>query len=134
MKKIAVILVALVAVFAVSCKKSPVQEIIDYYTELLPKIENADSQEALESINKEAEAFMTAHVEALQADVTADEQKKLEDVLTKASEATKAAYERLGIALPGSEGEEVASEEGDETAAEDEAAPAEEEAAPSESE
>ncbi len=132
MKKLTVVLVALVAVFTISCKKSPVQEIIDYYTDLTAKIENVDSKEAFDKLNAEAEEFMASHAEALQADVTEAESQELEDVMKKCNEVAQAVADKLGInpeSEEATEGEEVAEPaEGEEPAegAEAEEQPAEE--------
>ena len=65
MKKLSVILVALVAIFAVSCKKSDsVQKMVDTISSFTEKLQKVDSEEAFENLQKE----MTAEIEKLDAE------------------------------------------------------------------
>ena len=58
MKKLSVILVALVAIFAVSCKKSdPFQKMVDAIGTFTEKLQKVDSQEALLNLQKEMDAL-----------------------------------------------------------------------------
>ena len=138
MKKLTVIMLALVAVFAVSCKKSAKDAQIELVKETIAKFEKATTMEELEAIMPE---FLKKG-EELSKNYTDEENSttypEVAELMTKKEEAAKAAEERISPAAAESEevaegeeateGEEVAEEatEGEETAEEAEATEGEE--------
>ena len=100
MKKLSVILVALVAIFAVSCKKSdPFQKMVDAIGTFTEKLQKVDSREAFMNLQKE----MATEIDKLDAEAKkelgedfqpTEEQEKLvneamEKFQTAAAEALK---------------------------------------------
>ena len=140
MKKLTVIMLALVAVFAVSCKKSAKDAQIELVKETIAKFEKATTVEELEAIMPE----FLAKGEELSKNYTEEENTttypEVAELMTKMQEAAQAAQERIapeaatteeGEVAEGeeaTEGEEVAEEatEGEETAEETEATEGEE--------
>ena len=141
MKKLTVIMLALVAVFAVSCKKSAKDAQIELVKETITKFEKATTVEELEAIMPE---FLKKG-EELSKNYTEEENTttypEVAELMTKMQEAAQAAHERIAPEAAteaegeevaegeeATEGEEVAEEatEGEETAEEAEATEGEE--------
>ena len=129
MKKLTVIMLALVAVFAVSCKKSAKDAQIELVKETIAKFEKATTMEELEAIMPEFQA----KAEELSKNYTEEENTttfpEVAELMTKMEEAAKAAEERIS---PAAESEEVAEGEApaeDEESAEESEATEGEEAA-----
>lgn len=140
MKKI--LLVALVAVFAISCSKSPVDQALKLIEETQAKVEKVTSAEELQKIGDE---FKTK-LDELTKDMKPEDMAKVDEAIEKMNEATKDITEKFAPAeepAPETEGEEVKGDEAkpeeanaeakpEEAKPEGEAAPAEGEAAPAE--
>ena len=136
MKKLSVILVALVAIFAVSCKKSdPFQKMVDAIGTFTEKLQKVDSQEALLNLQKE----METEIEKLEAEAkkelgedfqpTPEQEKVVSEAMEKFQAAAAEAVKKFSPEVV-----EEAPAEGDEAPAEGEEAPAEGEEAPAEGE
>jgi len=125
MKKLTVIMLALVAVFAVSCKKSAKDAQIELVKETIAKFEKATTMEELEAIMPEFQA----KAEELSKNYTEEENTttfpEVAELMTKMEEAAKAAEERISPAA--AESEEVA--EGEAPAEDEESAEESEEVA-----
>ena len=93
MKKLTVIMLALVAVFAVSCKKSAKDAQIELVKETIAKFEKATTMEELEAIMPEFQA----KAEELSKNYTEEENTttfpEVAELMTKMEEAAKAAEE-----------------------------------------
>ena len=143
MKKLSIILVALVAVFAVACKKSsPVDTIVKMMNDYTEKISKAASLEDVMKIGQDMEKEYTEFAEKATKEYgedykpSADEQKLVDEAQAKFEAAMQEAMTKFAPAA-GGESEEEATEEAteEEAPAEDaEAAPAEEAEAPAEGE
>ncbi len=142
MKKLSIILVALVAVFAVACKKSsPVDTIVKMMNDYTEKISKAASLEDVMKIGQDMEKeygeFAAQATKEFGEDYkpSADEQKLVDEAQAKFEAAMQEAMTKF---TPAGEATEKASEEAEaeeETPAEGEAeAPAEEAEAPAEGE
>ena len=143
MKKLSIILVALVAVFAVACKKSsPVDTIVKMMNDYTEKISKAASLEDVMKIGQDMEKeygeFAEKAVKEFGEDYkpSADEQKLVDEAQAKFEAAMQEAVKKFTPAEAAeeeTESEEAEAEE--ETPAEGEAeAPAEEAEAPAEGE
>ena len=142
MKKLSIILVALVAVFAVACKKSsPVDTIVKMMNDYTEKISKAASLEDVMKIGQDMEKEYGEFAEKATKEFgedfkpSADEQKLVDEAQAKFEAAMQEAMTKFA---PAAEASEEASEEAEaeeETPAEGEAeAPAEEAEAPAEGE
>ena len=134
MKKLSVILIALVAIFAVSCKNSdPVQKMVDAVNSFTEKLQKVDSQEALVSLQTE----MAAEIEKLEAEAkkelgenyqpTPEQEKLVSEAMEKFQAAAADVVKKFA---PEQVEENTEEAEGEEAKAESEEAPAEGEAAP----
>ena len=143
MKKLSIILVALVAVFAVACKKSsPVDTIVKMMNDYTEKISKATSLDDVMKIGQDMEKeygdFAANAIKEFGEDYkpSADEQKLVDEAQAKFEAAMEEAVKKFTPA--GAEGEKAEGEEAEaeeETPAEGEAeAPAEEAEAPAEGE
>ena len=130
MKKLSVILVALVAIFAVSCKKSdPFQKMVDAIGTFTEKLQKVDSQEALLNLQKE----MATEIETIEAEAkkelgedfqpSPEQEKIVSEAMEKFQAAAAEAVKKFAP-------EVVEETEGEEAPAEGEEAPAEGEEAP----
>lgn len=137
MKKLTVLLVALVAVFAVSCKKSsPVDSMVNLMNTYTEKIGKAASFDEVQKLGEEMQTEYKKLSEAAEKELGADykptpeEEKKVNEAEAKFEAAMEEAVKKFMPAA--AEDEEAA--EGEDAEVEEEAAPAEEEAAPAEEE
>lgn len=137
MKKLSVFLIALVALFAVSCKKSdPVQKMVDAVNTFTEKLQKVDSQEAFMNLQKE----MATEIDKLDAEAkkelgedfqpTAEQEKLVNEAMEKFQTAAAEAVKKFAP----EQVEGIENAEGEDTKAQGEAAPEAGEAAPSDNE
>ena len=103
-------MVALVAVFAISCSKSPVDQALKLVEETQAKVEKVTSAEELQKIGEE---FQTKLAE-LTKDMKPEDMAKVEEAIAKMDEATKditSKFEEAEEPAPETEGEEAKADE-----------------------
>ncbi len=141
MKKLSVLLVALVAVFAISCTKSATAEIIKLVEDTTAKVEKCENAEDFAKIQEEFQGKYAQLLDKVDVTKVTDEESKAMDAALEKLNAAGAKFETEEPAEEPAEGEAVEGEEpakeeaaqAEEPKAEEEAAQAEEgEAAPAE--